>query len=124
MLSNSESPNQSPVLPTALSQLQRAQQHPVQTVLPHSRRQAAALCLAFPYLVTRFWGVKKLHAGDSELPLPSEHRAFTVSKQIWRWVLPHLWAGRGAEKELGESQTMPGSPKKKPTNQQNPRSPP
>lgn len=113
MLSNSECPNQSPILPTVLSWLKRAQQHSAQNILPQNRRQAAAFCLAFPYLVTQFWGGMKLHTGGSELLLPSEHKAFTVSKQIWRQVLPHVRTGSWAEKELGESRTMPGSLKKK-----------
>lgn len=115
MPSNSESSNQSPILPTVLSWLKRAQQHSAQNILPQNRRQVAAFCLAFPYLVTQFWGGMTLHTRNSELLLPSEHGAFMVSKQIWRRVLPHVWTGNWAEKELGESQTMPGSWKKKPT---------
>lgn len=49
-----------------------------------------------------------------------------VSKQIWRQVLPHVRTGSSAEKEWGESRTMPGSLKKKNQQQSNkkPWSPP
>lgn len=119
MLTNSESPNQSPILPAALSSLKGARQHSVQNILPPNRRDAAASRSAFPYLVTQLWGGMKLHTRDSELLLPSEHGAFTVSKQIWRQVLPHVRAGSEAERESGESRTMPGSQKKNPKQQKN-----
>lgn len=105
---------------SALSWLKRAQQHSVRNILPQNRRQAAAFRLAFPHVVTQFWGGMKLHARDSKLLLPSEDGAFMVSKQLWRRVLPRVQTGSWAAKELGESQTMPGSLKKKHQKTQSP----
>lgn len=111
MLSNSESPYQSPTLPTVLSWPKSSA---ALGAKHFTSEQETSSKFLFSLLLScpQFWGGMKLHTRDSESLFPSEHRAFTVSKQIWRVVLPHVRSGSWAEKELGESRTMPGSLKK------------